>query len=171
MTLKSFVVVWMFLVVASSASSVGAESLAEMLQRMDRELQEVRALLRENDITAATVPKGAVVAFRLVECPRDWKPFDKAAGRTIIGVGEGEGLTERALGERDGEESHRLTKEELPKLELAASDDGTTSIADAKQTGVERIPIPTNSPVEYSGQGKPHSNMQPWIALLYCEKE
>ncbi|MDH3715858.1 MAG: hypothetical protein OET44_18655 [Gammaproteobacteria bacterium] len=171
MTLRSFAVVSLLLVVAASTNSAGAESLAEMLQRMDRELQEVRALLSENDIALAAVPRGAIVPFRLVECPRGWRAFGKAAGRTIIGVGEGEGLAERALGERGGEESHQLTKEELPKHELTASDGEATDILDGKRSGIERKRITASSPIEFARPGKPHSNMQPWIALLYCEKQ
>jgi microcystin-dependent protein len=138
---------------------------------MDFELQEVRALLGENDIALAAIPKGAVVPFRLVECPRGWRPFGKAAGRTIIGAGDGEGLTERALGERGGEEGHQLTNEELPKLQLAATDDGTANIPEAKRSVIEPRRIVATNPIEFAGQGNPHSNMQPWIALLYCEKQ
>jgi microcystin-dependent protein len=138
---------------------------------MDLELQEVRTLLGENDITLAAIPKGAVVPFRLVECPRGWRPFSKAAGRTIIGAGEGEELTERALGERGGEEAHQLINEELPKLQLAATGDGTANITEAKRSVIEPRRIVANGPIEFAGQGNPHNNMQPWIALLYCEKQ
>jgi len=153
-------------------NAANAETLAEMLRRMDRELQEVRALTQEHEVALASVPKGAVVPFRLVECPSGWRLFSKAAGRTIIGAGKGENLTERALGERGGEENHRLTHDELPQVEAtdADSEAGGGFHAGVPRTRDKRLEAGTRS-IETPGTGKAHSNMQPWIALLYCEKQ
>ena len=44
------------------------------------------------------VPRGTVAAFDLSDgCPDGWKTFDPAAGRFIIGAGQGKGLEDRLV--------------------------------------------------------------------------
>lgn len=40
-----------------------------------------------------TTPPGAILAFKGEHCPNGWEPYREAMGRTIIGAGQGEGLT------------------------------------------------------------------------------
>jgi len=48
-------------------------------------------------------------------------------GRTVIGVGQGNGLTDRVLGHRLGEETHLLTIDELPTHNHSGTTQGETS--------------------------------------------
>lgn len=45
-------------------------------------------------------------------------------GRAAIGAGQGQGLTNRALGSSGGAETHTLTKDQLPSYELDVTDPG-----------------------------------------------
>src|SRR5688572_24089539 len=129
------------------------------------------------------IPAGAVMAFDLAACPSGWTDFGAAAGRTIVGVGVGLGLTPRTLGDTGGSESHTLTTAQM-----------------AVHSHSERIPIPGTSSLvvasasdagggaRYSihpsgnaqdggdlttgnaGEGQAHPIMDPFIALRYCKK-
>ncbi len=115
------------------------------------------------------LPKGAVMAFNLPKCPDGWAPFAPLSGRVIVGVGAGAGLTERKLGDRGGEEEHRLTVDEMPshshQYQTAQNWDGDRS--GRQNAGYERI-TPSTSP---AGGDKPHNTMPPFQALLYCERQ
>ena len=131
----------------------------------------------EKRIDAEHVPPGAVVAFDAKECPDGWEKYDDAKGRTIIGVGTGKHhsgrpLTTRDLGDKLGDEAHKLDPSEMPShtheiyrhaaprggsLKGAGADDKGTKVIDGWQTGA-------------TGGGLAHNNMQPFVALLYCKK-
>ncbi len=124
-----------------------------------------------------STPTGAVEAFNLVACPAGWSPLAAAAGRTIIGAGLGTGLTNRPLGSMGGEETHVLTISEMPKHAHAAR----TAIWPA--ASVFGMPYPVHD-IQYvpgadvtitnetgqAGSDLPHNIMQPYLALLYCQK-
>ena len=121
------------------------------------------------------VPSGAVVAFNLATCPAGWTAFAAAQGRAIIGVNPtaSVGLSQRNLGDTVGEETHTMTVAELvahshvetvtntsgyPGTDGLAAGDG---YAGANHGG---------SFTQSAGGGSPFNNMQPSLALLYCQK-
>ncbi len=109
----------------------------------------------------------------------DWNAWKKltipdSRGRSLIGSGQGDGLTNRILGSSDGEERHRLTITEMPihnhqikegnnypggsnPETLTSGDDYTNSVA-------------ARSLSYSSGGDEPHNNMPPWLALNYIIK-
>jgi microcystin-dependent protein len=117
-----------------------------------------------------------VAAFRLPECPRGWTAYALAQGRTIIGVGEGAGLTRRTLEETGGAETHTLTVSEIPAHNHVAN----PYIYALRVTGSYTAKSIDNTPgepnlaskgeIRSAGGGQPHNIMQPFVALLYCEK-
>ena len=117
------------------------------------------------------IPRGTVGAFNLAECPIGWEYFSAGAGRGIIGSGQGQGLTNRTLLESGGEETHTLTEAEMPSHThpgTIASDSGPNAAHLAVQD-------PQNLPqyrgaIGATGGSQPHNNMQPYIALLFCQK-
>lgn len=87
------------------------------------------------------------------------------SGRTIIGVGAGAGLTNRAVGDIVGTEEHTLTSVEMPEHEHGYT---TALLYDVPMVTpgevdgwVGQAPADTTP----SGEGGAHQNMQPSIAL------
>jgi microcystin-dependent protein len=147
---------------------------------------------------AQLVPSGAVMAFDLPGCPVGWAPFDKAAGRTVIGVSTGaNNLSVRKLGDVLGEEAHALTTEETAAHSHAGVTAGGNPMPHVTvfQVGMESRPThetgwaggannggPTDANYSLAahthnfttddgtGGGRPHNNMQPSVVLLYCRK-
>lgn len=67
------------------------------------------------------MPTGAVMAFNLASCPSGWTEYTAGAGRSIIGVGAGAGLTARTLGETGGAETVGLSISNLPSHSHSAA--------------------------------------------------
>lgn len=120
------------------------------------------------------LPKGAVVAFNLASCPEGWETYLPAAGRTIIGVGQGSGLTNRTLGQTLGEENHTLTIAEMPSHSHTISgyrsgSNGVGGLTDiwSSNDGTATAGAPATA---VTGGNQSHNNMQPSVVLLYCQK-
>jgi len=125
--------------------------------------------------SGAGVPADAVMAFDAAACPPGWEEFPGAAGRVVLGAGDGAGLTPRTLGETGGEEDHQLTNAEMPRHHH--------HVGPIKR-GVGGVPasdwniVPSKNIVyddaywetTYQGMDQPHNNMPPYLALLYCKK-
>jgi microcystin-dependent protein len=108
-------------------------------------------------------------------------------GRTIIGTGQGIGLTNRPLSSTGGEEVHTLITEEIPAHSHSLNDPGhshiydftltnTTSISDGIWLAANGI-FPTNTSnattgisINSSGGGQAHNTMSPYISLNYIIK-
>ena len=88
-------------------------------------------------------------------------------GRTIIGVGEGSGLSSRFTGDVGGEESHQLTESELAShnhsIELTT---GVPGVAPGEVSFDVTVPLATDF-TGVTGDDTPHNNMQPYYALNY----
>jgi hypothetical protein len=126
------------------------------------------------------VPKGAVAAFDLSDgCPEEygWKPFEAAAGRFILGAGEGKNLKERAIREIGGFEETQLTVTELPShvhdfigTAVTKGGNGGTGRVLAVGDGVSHGTFTPEGTISAKGEGKAFSNVPPYIALIYCKK-
>lgn len=122
---------------------------------------------------AGGVPSGMVAAFDGPnECPEGWVSFEEAAGRTLIGTGKGQGLSDRRYREQGGAETHTLTVAELPShthevIQMIGNNDIDGVDSTVLHSG-EHHNEPRRSGA--TGDGQPHNNMPPFIALRYCRK-
>jgi microcystin-dependent protein len=122
------------------------------------------------------VPSKAVVAFHAASCPDGWKEVAFTKGRVIVGVGEGKGLTSRHLLENGGEEQHKLTIEEMPRHKhvwrgVSNKKHDEYGFEGSEQNVYKEPGSSIDNIGEAAGEGKPHNNMPPFVALLYCEKQ
>ena len=113
-----------FVIGATAVLGLGAAFIVEQTARSAAKEYATTILAQEivqdpdslKILTGATVaiPQNAVVAFNR-QCPAGWELFRDAAGRMIVGVGQGDGLRNRGLEERGGAETHTLTIAEMPR--------------------------------------------------------
>lgn len=87
-------------------------------------------------------------------------------GRSPVGVGQGSGLTNRALNASGGEETHKLTVSEMPShrhqtLPL------TFALAQLGAGSPTYTTIGSTSPTSYTGGDGSHNNMQPWRGVYF----
>ena len=90
-------------------------------------------------------------------------------GRAVFGVGQGAGLTKRAMAERFGEESHVLTVSEMPThrhlipnlTSRVANRSGTVGSAE-KNDGAFNVEF-----TDYQGSDQPHNTLPPGLALNF----
>lgn len=88
-------------------------------------------------------------------------------GRTVIGVGDGTGLSSRSIGSSGGEENHQLTEGELANHVHSIPLTTTTLAVEPGEIAVlSPIPILTQSTGDTGGDS-PHNNMQPFYSLNY----
>ncbi|MEE9339611.1 MAG: hypothetical protein V3U87_16170 [Methylococcaceae bacterium] len=148
----------------------------KLSQLVTSQVVKFKDLDPEELIRKVTLPSGSILAFNLESCPKGWNNFQLAAGRTIVGSGKGENLTPYAKGEIGGEEVSSITISNLPSHQHLAPFGVQASEAAYGQGGAARVisgssviihPLTKTSPV---GNGNSFSNMQPFIAMLYCEK-
>jgi hypothetical protein len=135
------------------------------------------------EAAALATPAGAVLAFDLPACPSGWTAYAPAAGRNVIGVGAGPGLSTRTLGQTGGEESHVLSTAEMPahshteRIPLPQS--SSLAVASASDVaGGSRYSVQPSGGAQDGGDlttgstggGAAHNVMDPYVALLYCKK-
>jgi microcystin-dependent protein len=88
-------------------------------------------------------------------------------GRTVIGAGDGTGLSSRAVGDEAGEELHQLTTGELAShthsIPLTTSLPAQAGVGFA---GDVTVPIVTSN-TGSAGGDQAHNNMQPFYTLNY----
>jgi len=88
-------------------------------------------------------------------------------GRTIIGAGDGSGLTTRNVGDTGGEENHELTESEIPSHSHTIPLTFTTLAVEPGEVAVlSPVPILTDSTGSTGGDDT-HNNMQPFYVLNY----
>lgn len=121
------------------------------------------------------VPKGAVMAFNLKECPKGWTPLETLSGRVIVGAGAGDGLTQRDLGQKGGVETVKLAINQLPAHSHRLPTDGaqpgnnSQSIVNSGQRdeGISN----RSGRTDRVGNNVAHENMPPFFVLKYCERK
>ncbi len=87
--------------------------------------------------------------------------------RTIIGVGQGSGLSNYNAGSTGGEETHQLTESELASHSHSIPATATTLAVEPGEVTVQTpIPIITSSTGSTGGDAA-HNNLQPYYALNY----
>ena len=161
--------------------SVAAVALAAPLHVWNPNDTLTAAELNGNfsDLQAQVVPSGAVLAFNLSACPTGWTTLPSAGGRTIIGVNPagGNGLSQRNLSDTPGEETHTMSLAEMPShthtarifQNVASFADGTPGLI--RQGGAFQATFYGDSePSDPTGGGGRFNQMQPSLALLYCQK-
>lgn len=88
-------------------------------------------------------------------------------GRTVIGAGDGSGLSSRSAGDIGGEETHQLTESELAShvhtIPLTAT---TLAVEPGEVTVQTPVPFFTQNTGSTGGDSA-HENMQPFLALNY----
>lgn len=135
-------------------------------------------------VVTATLPQGAIAAFDLDSCPSGWTAVPQAVGRAPLGTGL---YTENipAAGTRPGwnfSYNYPLFEQggyaywALNEAEMLshthAQRDQLTSVSAAGGAG--NVLGGTTSGTyftEYEGGNAAHENRQPWLALLYCQKD
>jgi len=113
-------------------------------------------------------PTGTIMTFNLGSCPNGWTKYTSANGRTIIGTSGSYGL-----GSTGGATTHTLTDAQMPShthgIPLGQGGGwnypGGTIAQRSYYNGAEYTDVSGSA-----GSGQPHNNMQPYIALLYCQK-
>jgi hypothetical protein len=136
--------------------------------------EELKACVNELRATVAELKnsmKDAVVPFASASgCPIGWKQYGPAAGRFIVGVNEDNrhGLSNRKYEATGGDEAHKLTAQELPRLSLALSTREDINLQD-------RVKVPVvnggSIVVDPAAKGAPHNTMPPYVALWICKKD
>jgi hypothetical protein len=120
------------------------------------------------ELEGESTPAGAVMSFDLATCPDGWSEYANAKDRVIVGSG-----SSYARGSTGGESTHTLTVAEMPSHNHAITPSATTWTNGAGSenfdyVGGGKLRV---SATQNTGEGNPHNNMQPYIALLYCIKD
>jgi len=88
-------------------------------------------------------------------------------GRTVIGSGDGSGLTTRNVADTGGEEVHQLTEDELASHTHTIQSTITTLVVEPGEvTALTPVPLITSN-TGSTGGDVAHNNMQPFFALNY----
>jgi hypothetical protein len=124
------------------------------------------------------IPTGAVMAFRLRECPSGWVIATDLAGRVIVGAGEGGkdqnniALTERKFAQTGGEEAHKLTVDELAShTHRQQGFNGNDRAFAGQASGGNNLYASGGRDTEPTGGNKAHNTMPPFVVLTYLEKK
>lgn len=160
----------------SAAGVIYSQKTDLQAASQDVESATIVATQLRSEITSPNLPQGAVVAFRLADCPSNWERYDIAKGRVVVGVGTGSGLSARTLEQIGGEEKTALAIGHMPTHSHQHDDwhyhDGARVDKNAatKRGDDNGHLINKGGTTKPEGSGKPHNNIQPFVALLYCRK-
>ena len=109
-------------------------------------------------------------------CAEDEFAVPDLRGRTVIGAGQGNGLTDRPFGMPAGEESHTLTSAEMPSHfhdfgTRAERVGGGTKLTIDPDVGSDQLLRTRRSGGGANGRVTPFTNLQPSLALTYIIKD
>ncbi|GAB2209109.1 hypothetical protein ROS1_59270 [Roseibium sp. ROS1] len=136
--------------------------------------------------SGADIPSGAVIAFASSEtqpCPGDdWKLFEEGKGRFIVGAGHARHseTTPRQVGDTGGEESVRLTVEQMPDhvhggiykaVTVPSSGPNKVLLLPESRDAADAAQVVTEKSVGNAGSNEAHNNMPPYISLYFCKKD
>ncbi|MDI1442886.1 hypothetical protein [Polyangium sp. 6x1] len=110
------------------------------------------------------LPTGAVSFFKKLACPEGWKPYDLAAGRTIVAASEtlpsGETVGSPLASQEERKHSHALAASvEIPAVSYVGAPGGGNS--GVGQAGV----------VSFATTSEPAPDEIPYVQLLACKKD
>lgn len=155
---------------AATARADGLEEALKKLTERVKSLEDTGAVP-----SVGTHPETkAIVAYVSDKgektCPPGWSPFEDAKNRFILGAGDRYAV----VGTKGGEETVTLSEAQMPKHSHKIS--GTLSGYPLPWFESQRShPVPTGVGGAIfdwsSGDGKPHNNMPPYIALYFCKKD
>jgi microcystin-dependent protein len=167
--------------------------------------ENINSLYNENNLIIGNVsvesfnllPSGCIVAWTQQTVPIGWTLCDGTKntpdlrGRFIIGSGNGNGLTNRIMGQTGGEENHLLTLNEIPAHgheinggsdfnvlfhsgggncnEVLISGNSNYMMTD-KQIISTQEKINPNIQVSSENNNQAHNNMPPYYILYYIMK-
>lgn len=123
------------------------------------------------EIEGGGLPSGAVMAFNLTSCPSGWSDMAGASGRVIVGLNTADASFD-VLNEVGGEKTHKLTVAEMPSHShklgaIGSSPTYARQWGDTSLTTLNSLSKITS----YVGGNGVHNNLQPYIVLLYCQKD
>ena len=90
-------------------------------------------------------------------------------GRTAVGVGQGDGLTGRLLGDKGGEEAHVLTITEMPSHDHPLNMSGVL-VATGPSQGAASYAAGSLGSAKATGGNAAHNTMQPFAAVNFIIK-
>lgn len=132
-------------------------------------------------VNNAVVPSGAVMAFNLASCPTGWSELTSMRGRVVIGAGNGAGST-TSVGDTGGDKSAPAISGTVSVKGLSAQTSGGVNIPTTTKNVAGRINAASASfyapdasdvafpAATFTAGGTAPDNMQPYMALLYCQK-
>jgi microcystin-dependent protein len=96
-------------------------------------------------------------------------------GRVPIGAGQGSNLTNRVIAATGGAETHTLTVSQMPSHShdiplYDYSDGGQANLTTAGTDDVTDFRSNSQDPVDLTGGGQPHNNMQPFLVVNHIIK-
>jgi microcystin-dependent protein len=131
-------------------------------------------------VKAGGVPLNAVIAIDSASgCSQlgdGWEELKDAAGRVIVGTGDGKDLTSRGFRERLGKEKYRLIAENLPPHAHEVYRHAGKMVGDTGVPGAGSADPNKGSQVlagqsgDGPGKSEPYEVMPPYISLYYCKK-
>ena len=149
-------------------------------------LVSLAALNAENNVLQARVVKleaalkkstgvepDAVVMFDSSDCPQGWRRHDELAGRVVVAAGDGQGLSEKFLGEKGGSESVVLHADNLPPHTHGTTTRSNTTGVRGPSGDVPNVWIGARQVQSVTNESE-HSSisiMQPFYVLTPCVKE
>lgn len=150
----------------------------ETLSQMERSVENFVSRTIDENLTKYEIPVGVVAAFDGPNgCPSGWKYYEPSADRFIIGVGERFTLPYVAGEPRyqtGGSETHTLQLSEMPGHTHVYQDSNVRVVGGRGLGGSGSRGDVTSGDdrqvTETSGEGKPHNNMPPYVALYFCIK-
>jgi hypothetical protein len=164
--------------VKSAAENVATKAAVDTKQDLVAGVLKADPAFKQ-DISAkiSPIPKATIAAFDVPNCPEGWTEYANARGRTIVGAGQGNGLTARAYRETGGSEQLRLSIDQLPPHSFSARVPFVlNSAGDRFNAGGKDYPVvqPGGSVAAETnalGKGTPIDMMPPYVVLVFCRKE